>query len=74
VKALHHPHIVTCCGACWNSANTMMVTELLPFSLFDILYQLPNVTLQICQCVKIAIDICRAFRYLHSRTPQIIHR
>ena len=51
-----------------------MVTELLPFSLHDVLYSMPNVTLQMSNCVKIAIDICRAFRYLHSRTPQIIHR
>jgi serine/threonine protein kinase len=74
VQGLHHPHIVTFCGVCSESARTVMVTELLPFSLHDVLYSMPNVTVPPSNCVKIAIDVCRAFRYLHARTPQIIHR
>ena len=74
VQGLRHPNIVTLCGACWDASNTLMVSELMPFNLFDILYKMGSVTLQTVNCIKIGIDICRAFRYLHSRTPQIIHR
>ena len=51
-----------------------MVTELMPFSLFAVLYHMPNITLQMQQCMAIAVDICRALQYLHARSPQVIHR
>ena len=74
VQALRHPHIVLFCGASFAASSTLMVSELMSFSLYDVLYNLPKVSLQLPQCLRIALDICRAFRYLHSRKPQVIHR
>eukprot|EP00892_Ulva_mutabilis_P004252 jgi/Ulvmu1/2199/UM013_0045.1 len=71
---LRHPNIVTFCGACLQGPNALMVSELLPFSLLQVLYDMPNIPLPIAKCTSIAVDIARAFCYLHTRIPQVIHR
>lgn len=74
MQALRHPNIVTFCGACLEGQNALMVTELLPFSLLQVLYDMPSITLPMAKCINIALDIARVFCYLHSRVPQVIHR
>lgn len=71
---LRHPNIVTFCGACLEGPNALMVTELMPFSLLQVLYDMPSISLPLAKCTNIALEIARAFCYLHSRLPQVIHR
>lgn len=74
MQGLRHPNIVTFCGACLEGPNALMVTELMPFSLLQVLYDMPSITLPLAKCTNIALEIARAFCYLHSRLPQVIHR
>lgn len=74
MQGLRHPNIVMFCGACLEGPNTFMVSELLPFSLLQVLYDMSNIPLPLIKCINIALDISRAFCYLHSRVPQVIHR
>lgn len=74
MQGLRHPNIVTFCGACTEGPSTFMVTELMPFSLLQILYEMPSIGLPVPKVLNMARDICHAFVYLHSRRPRVIHR
>ena len=74
MQGLRHPNIVTFCGACTEGPSAFMVTELMPFSLLQILYEMPSISLPVPKVLNMARDICHAFVYLHSRRPRVIHR
>lgn len=75
LQGLRHPNIVTFCGASLHSSGeSFLVTELMPYNLSDVLYSLPNVQLQPAHVRNVALDVARACRYMHARSPQLIHR
>ena len=80
-QGLRHPNVLQFLGAHTGApvvgaqgAGSLMVTELLPFNLSDVLYKMTTVDLLGGKGIEIALDIVRAFMYLHSRRPRVIHR
>ena len=71
---LRHPNIVRFFGIYWPPAARMpsLVMERLQCSLTGLLEQ--NLILQIETKVSILHDVALGLRYLHARTPIIIHR
>lgn len=53
--------------------NLCVITELMKGSLADLLYK-DKVKLRQDQVIRIAIDIAKGMRHLHSLNPVIIHR
>lgn len=72
-QALRHPNIVQFLGACSTVPDLAMVTEYMPTSLHAVLY-VSNTQLDRARIIQLAQDIARAFIYLHSRSPIVIHR
>lgn len=73
LQQLRHPNVLQFLGACMKPPNLLMVTEHLPHSLHAVIYN-PSIELDKKRVVALALDIARAFQYLHSRKPSIIHR
>mmetsp|Transcript_9618 Transcript_9618/g.23858 ORF Transcript_9618/g.23858 Transcript_9618/m.23858 type:complete len:304 (-) Transcript_9618:391-1302(-) len=73
LQALRHPNILQFLGACIKPPNLCMVTEHLPHSLHNVLYN-SNTAMDKVRIVTLAQDMARAFVYLHSRRPPVIHR
>lgn len=73
LRNLRHPNIVQFFEACFDVPHLCLITELLPTSLFDVLYS-TQIDLDDSRICTIAMDIARALIYLHGQTPQIIHR
>jgi Protein tyrosine and serine/threonine kinase len=74
MQGLRHPNIMMFCGACLEGRDMFLVTELMPFNLHDVLYNMPDIRLQPAHVLGIALDVARACWYMHSRQPQVIHR
>lgn len=73
LQQLRHPNVLQFLGACMKLPNLCMVTEHMPFSLHSVLYT-SGIDLDKKRLVQLAMDICRAFVYLHSRKPALVHR
>ena len=71
---LRHPHIVQFMGMCLLPGSKMptLVTELLTDCLHNFLETHPNLPMDMK--VSFLTDVASALVFLHSRTPQIIHR
>ena len=84
LSKLRHPNLVLFLGVCvattddvnhphLTSLPTMILTELMPCSLYDIL-EVHKVPLNLAEILDISLDISYGLRYLHSHSPSIIHR
>ena len=84
LSKLRHPNLVLFLGVCvatnddvnhphLTSLPTMILTELMPCSLYDIL-EVHKVPLNLAEILDISLDISYGMRYLHSHVPSIIHR
>lgn len=76
VSILYHPNIVQFYGSVSVSPHFCLVTELCEGSVVDLLLivgmKRVNVTWKIC--LEIALGAAKAILYLHTLTPQILHR
>lgn len=77
LSKLRHPNLVLFLGACCDSSvsnfPTVLLTELLPCSLYDIL-EVNKIKLSMAEILDISLDITQGLHYLHSYDPAIIHR
>ena len=73
LQQLRHPNILQFLGACMKPPDLCMVTEHMPHSLHGVLYG-GSVDLDRKRIVSICQDVARAFVYLHSRKPAVVHR
>ena len=72
---LDHPNIVKCYETFETPTSWYIVTEYCRGgTLFEVLHRKLNVIIPWKQRIKIARDIALGMNYLHSLTPQIIHR
>ncbi|KDO28108.1 TKL/DRK protein kinase [Saprolegnia parasitica CBS 223.65] len=72
---MHHPNIVQCIGASWDSESSIcMVTEQLARGDLATLLQSPDVSLSPEASVRMMLDVARGMTYLHAHTPQVLHR
>ena len=71
---LRHPNITQFLGVCFisNCQLPVLVMERLDGSLDDLLEFIPNIPLALKR--SILDDVARGLLYLHSHSPQIIHR
>eukprot|EP00775_Hariotina_reticulata_P007364 gene7364-7575_t len=75
LQQLHHPHIVQFLGACMKPPNLCLVTEHLPHTLHNVLYQQQGVTIDRKRVLSMAVDVARALVFLHHvRRPAVVHR
>jgi len=73
LRELRHPHVVQFIGACMRPPNLCIVLEYLPYSLFQVVHG-GQFDVDRRRVMALSIDICRAFQYLHSRSPPVVHR
>ena len=85
LSKLRHPNLVLFIGICTDAPlfstdrnirtehNTVILTELLPCSLYDIL-EVKKAELDLADVLDIALDIANGLNYLHRHSPSIIHR
>ena len=76
LSKLRHPNLVLFLGVGYNLRTkqpTMILTELLSDSLYNIL-EVYKIKLTLPEILDIAYDIILGLDYLHSNSPQIIHR
>ena len=73
---LSHPNIVQCKGVCLlvDHPLPVLLMERLMTSLHDYLLHQDNSNLPVKRKVSILLDTARGLKYLHSRTPAVIHR
>ena len=71
---LRHPHLVQFLGVCFfpSSSLPVLVMERLLTNLDDLLEHNPNIPLSLKR--SILADVARGLVYLHSHSPQVIHR
>ena len=71
---LRHPNITLFLGVCFlpNCQLPVLVMERLDGSLDDLLETVPNILLALKR--SILEDVTSGLLYLHTQTPQIIHR
>jgi len=69
---MRHPNVVLFMGACTEPGKMVIVTELLSFSVHDLLRKNKDITL--LQRIKLAKGTAAGIAWLHGATPQIIHR
>ena len=74
MSELRHPHIVQFLGVCMlpTSKTPVLLMELLSDCLHNILEKRQNLSLEVK--LSILYNVSSALVFLHSRTPQIIHR
>ncbi|KAJ1403236.1 kinase-like domain-containing protein [Ochromonadaceae sp. CCMP2298] len=73
LSKLRHPNLVLFLGICEGPITPMILTELLPCSLYDLL-EGRRYTLELPDILDLALDIARGLDYLHRHSPQIVHR
>jgi len=73
LRELRHPHVVQFIGACMRPPHLCIVMEHLPYSLFQVVHD-GQFQVDRRRAMALGIDICRAFQYLHSRSPPVVHR
>lgn len=76
ISMLRHPNIIQFYGCVFENPHFCLVTELCKGSVFGLLLMVGmkkvNITWRIC--MDIAIAVAKAILYLHTFTPQILHR
>jgi sterile alpha motif and leucine zipper-containing kinase AZK len=76
LRMLDHPFIIHFYGACQVEPNYCLITELCEGSVVDLLMMVKkrelNVTWSLV--IQLALQCAEAVNYLHSLTPQILHR
>ena len=70
---LRHPNIVQVLGACNKVPDICLVTEYLPTNLYSLLHE-RTTPLDRPRIICLALDVARAFVYLHSLKPPVTHR
>ena len=75
LSGLRHPNIVQIMGVCRQPPERLLVTEFVPYSLEQVLYQ-PQLASRLspAKLLSLAQDIARGMSYLHSRKPQVRNR
>lgn len=75
VGQLSHKHLVKMHGLCFNMHPYLLISELcVGGSLFELLYEDPDVNLALSQKMKMCCDVACVMDYLHTSKPKIIHR
>ncbi|ETP35091.1 TKL/DRK protein kinase [Phytophthora nicotianae P10297] len=74
--SLVHPHIVEFIGVAWNSLNNLtMVLEFFPMgNLQNYLQKNADLLSWARDKIHMAVGVAQALKYLHDRTPPLIHR
>eukprot|EP01114_Cavostelium_apophysatum_P014808 TRINITY_DN3928_c0_g1_i1.p1 TRINITY_DN3928_c0_g1~~TRINITY_DN3928_c0_g1_i1.p1 ORF type:complete len:545 (+),score=163.03 TRINITY_DN3928_c0_g1_i1:159-1793(+) len=70
---MRHPNVVLFMGACTEKGKMCIVTELMHYSVHDLLRK-HNKEITLIQRVKMAKDTAAGLAWLHGANPQIIHR
>lgn len=73
LSKLRHPNLVLFLGMCEGPTQTLILTELLPCSLYDVL-EVNKTELLLPDVLDIALDIANGLDYLHKHNPPIVHR
>eukprot|EP00339_Tiarina_fusa_P014873 CAMPEP_0117053630 /NCGR_PEP_ID=MMETSP0472-20121206/37103_1 /TAXON_ID=693140 ORGANISM="Tiarina fusus, Strain LIS" /NCGR_SAMPLE_ID=MMETSP0472 /ASSEMBLY_ACC=CAM_ASM_000603 /LENGTH=224 /DNA_ID=CAMNT_0004768777 /DNA_START=509 /DNA_END=1180 /DNA_ORIENTATION=+ len=74
MSGLDHPNLVELKGLCLDTDEMLMVTEYLAYGdLFNFLHD-ENQKMPWSLRLKIAYDVAKGMKFLHTTTPPIIHR
>lgn len=73
LSKLRHPNLVLFLGICESPTQTLILTELLPCSLYDVL-EVNKTELLLPDILDISLDIANGLDYLHKHNPPIVHR
>ncbi len=74
LASLSHPNVIDFVGACTDPAHLAILLEFMPTGDASILLAREDVQITWERRLSWLADVARAMQYLHSRTPQIIHR
>jgi len=74
LRNLNHPRLVSFIGACLQPPNLCIVTEFMPGGSLHHLLHRAKTILQLHQQAKVALHVCEGVSFLHSLTPQVVHR
>ncbi len=78
VQLKGHPNIIRLVDVGENSSpdriEFLILTELCPFTLIDVLNSRRNGALTVDEITRIFYQTCKAVGHMHSQTPPIIHR
>ena len=76
MSSLVHPNIARFCGVCSLPTSTIpvLIMELMDHSLEEVIDKTADFPLALLKKISILIDIANGLAYLHSRTPQVLHR
>jgi serine/threonine protein kinase len=74
---LRHPNLVQFLGICCHPKDqlqpTMILTELMSYSLYDVL-EIRKYELDLVEILDIASDVASGLHYLHGLNPRIVHK
>jgi serine/threonine protein kinase len=73
---LRHPNLVLFLGMTYDPAThapLSILTELLPYSLYDLL-EVQKLVFEDVEAVGVGTDVLKALAYLHGQQPPIVHR
>jgi len=74
LSKIEHEHLVKFFGVCFSSPPCVVTEYCRGGTLFDLLHMNEDVELCWLQKIKACSDIAKGMHYLHTFTPQIIHR
>lgn len=74
LASLSHPNVIDFIGACTDPANLAILLEFMPGGDASILLARLDIQITWERRLSWLLDVSRAMQYLHSCTPQIIHR
>jgi hypothetical protein len=74
MASLSHPNVIDFIGACTDPAHLSILLEFMPGGDASILLARDDVQITWERRLCWLTDVARAMHYLHSRSPQIIHR
>lgn len=74
LASLSHPNVIDFIGACTEPDHLAILLEFMPGGDASILLARDDVQITWERRLSWLLDVAKAMQYLHSRTPQIIHR
>ncbi len=74
LASLSHPNVIDFIGACTDPAHLAILLEFMPGGDASILLARDDVQITWERRLSWLLDVARAMQYLHSCSPQIIHR